>query len=111
MKMQRVNGKAVLILLGGAAVLGVAVHFAHGYQVRRNAHGVLEQAELAEAENDLARATAYLEQYLGLAPGDNDALARLGVLVDRQAKTAKARARAFYLLEQVLRRDGSLTDV
>src|SRR5256885_1979308 len=93
---KRVNGWAVLILAGGLAVLAVAVHFAHGYQVRRNARSLLEQAEHVESAGDLAQAAVYLEQYLGLERGDVDAQEQYARLLNQLAKTDRARFRAFY---------------
>jgi predicted Zn-dependent protease len=107
----RVNGKAVIILLGTFAALAVGVHFLHAYQLKRNAREVYAQALVMQEEGRLAEAVDYLDQFLGLAPGDNEALARLGVLLDELAKTSRARARAFYILEQVLRREADQPDI
>jgi tetratricopeptide (TPR) repeat protein len=106
-----VNLRALLVLLACALALGVGVHLVHGYQIKRNAGALLGQAEQAEQEAQPARAADYLGQYLGLEPGDNDALARYGVLLDKLARNPRQRLRPFYLLEQVLRRDGSRADV
>src|SRR5437764_782042 len=112
---QRVNGKAVLILLGSAVALTVSVYFVHGYQMKRNARGLFEQALLVEQEGQLARAAEYLDEYLGMAPDDhearNDAQARLGLILEQLAKTPRARAQAFFVLSQALRRDGQRKDV
>ncbi|MGH7171693.1 MAG: hypothetical protein ACRELG_15560, partial [Gemmataceae bacterium] len=51
-----VNLRAVLILAAGAIVFGVTVHFVHGFQVKRNARDLLEQAGQMEQEGHLAQA-------------------------------------------------------
>jgi tetratricopeptide (TPR) repeat protein len=107
----RVNVKAVIILLGTFAALAVGIHFLHAYQVKRNAGEVYAQALAMQEEGRLAEAVDYLDQFLGLAPGDNEALARLGILRDDLAKTPRARARAFIILEQVLRREADRNDI
>jgi tetratricopeptide (TPR) repeat protein len=107
----RVNGKAVIILLGTFAALAVGIHFLHAYQLKRNAREVYAQALALQEEGRLAEAVDYLDQFLGLAPGDNEALARLGILLDEVAKTSRARARAFFILEQVLRREADQPDI
>jgi tetratricopeptide (TPR) repeat protein len=108
---KHVNAKAVLILAGGCLVLGVATHFLHGFQVKRNARGLLEQATVVEQEGQPSKAVEFLDQYLGMVPDDNEALARYGVLLDGLAKTPRARVRAFFVLEQVVRRDGGRSDI
>jgi len=47
-------------------------HFLHGYQVRRNASGLLEQADRAEQEKEPIKALEYLSRYVGLVPADAD---------------------------------------
>jgi tetratricopeptide (TPR) repeat protein len=108
---KRVNVKAIVILTGGAVLLSAGVHFAHSFQVKRNAQGLSEQAALLEQEGKLGEATGYLGQYLGMVPDDTDALARLGLLLDQLAKSPRARMRPFFLLEQVLRRDGQRQEI
>jgi tetratricopeptide (TPR) repeat protein len=107
----RINLKAVVILAGSAAVLGLAIHFVHGFQVKRNAHALLEQADEVEREGRLARAADCLGLYLGLVPRDTDALARYGSLLTRLAQTTPDRVKAFLVLEQVLRRDRGRREV
>jgi tetratricopeptide (TPR) repeat protein len=107
-----VNRRAVRVLLACGAVLAVAVHLVHGFQVKRNARGLfLGQADRAEREGRLAQAADYLARYLSLEPGATDARARYGLLLDRLARTTPQRVRAFLVLEQALRQDGGRRDV
>jgi tetratricopeptide (TPR) repeat protein len=106
-----VNLKAVLVIAAVAASLAVGAHLVHGFQVKRNAHGLFERALQAEREGEPAQAVEHLERYLGLAPDDKDARARYGLLLFNQARNRAARLRAFLVLEDVLRRDPRRADV
>jgi tetratricopeptide (TPR) repeat protein len=108
---RKINLKAVLILSLSAAALGVGVYFVHGFQVRRNAKGVLEQALQAERDGQTKEALDYYEQYLGLAPDDNDALAKYALLRSRNVKTPRERVQVYLALERASHRDGNREDV
>src|SRR5207237_6464921 len=79
---KKLNVKFLGALAGAAAVLGVGVHGLHAYQVRRNASDLLGQATRAEQQGQPEQAAEELGRYLGLVPGDTDALARYGLLLD-----------------------------
>jgi tetratricopeptide (TPR) repeat protein len=104
---KKLNVRFVLYLLGSLAVLGTATHFLHGYQVQRNAHALLNQANLAQERGEISEATDYLERYLGLRPDDTDALAKFGELLadERFNKSLLAKYRAMLVLNKVLSRD------
>jgi tetratricopeptide (TPR) repeat protein len=104
---RRLNVKGLLALLGGVALFGIGAHFLHGYQVKRQAGSLREQAERAESHTDYRAAIGYLRRYLGFQPGDTDALARYGRLLARQevATTPRARLFAVSILEGALRRE------
>jgi len=42
------NLKFLACLLGGIVLLGTGIHFLHGFQVKRNASALLEQAKKKE---------------------------------------------------------------
>src|SRR5436305_6005263 len=90
--------------LAAILVLGVGVHFLHGFQVKRNAGALKEQAEKAEEAGDLRHAADYFRQYLGFVPGDTDALARRGLLLanEKLATSARACLEAYLVLDAVL---------
>src|SRR5262249_49457545 len=53
-----------------------------------------------------------LSRYLKFAPEDTESLARMGLLLDKQAvKNPALRERAFFVLDQVLRREPGRSDV
>ncbi|MCS7045013.1 MAG: hypothetical protein NZO58_01525, partial [Gemmataceae bacterium] len=74
---RRVNVRLLLWTIGTLAVLAVVVHAWHAYQVRRNAHYLLQRGQKALEEGRSAVGLAYLHQYLTLAPDDLDALEQL----------------------------------
>ncbi len=106
-----VNLKAVAILAAIATTSGVAVHFAHGYQVKRFGRDVIEQAAQAERDGQPADAAKCLEQYLGFVPDDIDTQARYALALKQSAKTRGQELRAFFVLEKVLRKDNDRNDI
>src|SRR5262249_26310001 len=93
------------------AVLGAGVHLVHGFQVKRNAKVLLEEATEAEQNNQPSKALECLGLYLGLQPQDNDALARYGTLLNKVAKSPRGLMQALFALEKVLRAEPDRTDV
>ena len=91
------------MVLGSCAALGVFIHLVHGFQVKRNARALLEQATVAEQEGRPEQAAEHLALYLGMAPHDTEALARYALLLHRLAREPKARLKAFFTLERALR--------
>jgi tetratricopeptide (TPR) repeat protein len=104
-----INLKGVLVVLGSALALGLAVHFLHAFQVRRNAGILLSQAEKAESAGQIPKAIDYLHRYLSLSPQSHEALARYGTLLadPSVAKTRRALEKAYLVLEQALRQEPS----
>ncbi|HEY7314568.1 MAG TPA: tetratricopeptide repeat protein [Gemmataceae bacterium] len=105
------NLKWAAALLAILVPLGTAVHFLHGYQVKRNAGSLRERAHQASAEGRDDQAAEYLGDYLRYVPGDDDALAEYGMLLDKSAKSPKAQLRAYLVLDRVLRRQPQRQDV
>jgi cellulose synthase operon protein C len=113
---KRVNFKALIILLGAMAVLGVGVHFLHAFQVKRNARDSYVRAErlykqakpekeggkLDEAKLD--EALLYLRQYLGMAPQDIEAQVMLGDWLN-ESPQFRQKQLALYAYDQVLGRE------
>jgi tetratricopeptide (TPR) repeat protein len=106
-----VNRKAVVILAASLVGLFLTVHLIHGFQVKRHARDLLEEADNVERDGQVGTAVNLLHQYLALVPGDTDALARYGLLLDRQARNRRERQLPLFLLEQVLRRDSTRTAI
>jgi cellulose synthase operon protein C len=112
--MRRLNVKRLACLILVTALLGGSTYFLHGFQVKRNAGSLLHQSEQAEKEGHLDKAADLMERYLGLVPGDMDALAKYGSLLDTLAEKTgrpKLRANAFFVLDRVVSRRPDAEDV
>jgi tetratricopeptide (TPR) repeat protein len=105
--MRRLNVKLFLGLVIGSALLTVAVVAVHELQADNISSALLWQAEQAEKQGRLKETARFLKRYLEFAPDDIDERARLGrLLADPSvAVTNRARARARFVIEQVLTRD------
>jgi len=113
------NVRLFVILAAATVVCLVGFHFLHKYQVRRNAYVFAREAERAQQRMETAmkeknlRAAQLasrdvvrnLSWYVRLAPDDVAAVERLGLLMADQADTSQAFARAFGMLERVVRQD------
>ena len=107
------------VLLVALALLAVGVHFLHAFQVARNAGVLLDQADQARQEADaakkagnaakaadsLAKAADYLGRYLGFHPDDADAVAKLGLVLEEQARSPLQKQRTFLVLDKAVRLD------
>jgi cellulose synthase operon protein C len=105
---KRINYKAVLAVFGILAVMAVALHFLHRFQVRRNAANLRELATVMEKEDKLKEAKDFWNAYVGMMPEDTDALVQYGTLLD---KTPAARGKTFSIFENVLRREPQRNDI
>jgi len=106
-----VNFKAVAILAVGALLFGLAVHFVHAYQMERRGRDLLAMVADAERDKQPDQTIVYLENYLGLVPDDFDAQAKYALLLKDTAKTRQQKIRAYFVLDQVLRRDRDRADI
>src|SRR5262249_47537682 len=86
-------------------------HLLHGFQLGRHARSFRAQGERALQNGDHARAILYLGRYLALEPADIQVEAQYGLALEKHAVTSGARLRAYYVLENVLRRDPDNLDV
>jgi tetratricopeptide (TPR) repeat protein len=108
------NVRFFACLLAIVAVFGIGVHFLHGFQVRRNASSLLDQADRTYKEGDYAKAKNYLKAYLKLQPRDDQVRARYALLLadeDKVATAPQALAEAFYALEDALLHAPERTDL
>lgn len=108
---RKVNVKFLGCFLLALLVLGGGVHLVHALQVKSNASGLRRQADLAQEQDRPEEAIKYLKRYLGYVPDDVDALAMLGLTLEKQTKTLKERRNVFLLLEEVLRKAPERRDV
>src|SRR5690242_5664268 len=98
---RRLDFKFLACLLAAVAVAAVGVHFLHAFQVHRNAHSLLQQADRAGEQGNPEKAAEYLRRYLVYAPGDTDARAKYGLTLAKAAKSAAEDEPAFLALSQV----------
>ena len=110
--MWRINARFLFIVLVVTIVLAGGVHLLHGYQLRRSSTALRERALALAEQADLERAIRYMSNYLHYEPNDVDALAHLGMWLDRMAeRQPRARLQAFLRLEEVLRKNPDREDV
>jgi tetratricopeptide (TPR) repeat protein len=89
---------AVIVLLSGAT------YAVHEYQVQRNAVTLLDSARRAEAENKLAKAAEFLNQYLNLKREDGKTWQWYAEVIDRlYPEGSPRREQVFLVYEQALR--------
>lgn len=115
-----------LLKLGIALlVVSAAIHFVHEWQIQKQVGVLLRQADLSrdeaarseEAGNVAGAATErerermYLERYLAVRDNDIDVRDRLARLMCKTAKSDRQVLEAFFVLEDVLRRDPSRDDL
>jgi tetratricopeptide (TPR) repeat protein len=105
------NIKFLVRLLAALLVLGVGLYLFYGYQVRRHAAALLARADRAEEQGQADRTVKYLERYLALEPNDHTILARLGLLLARQADSPGTRKRALVVLSDALRHSPGHADL
>jgi tetratricopeptide (TPR) repeat protein len=136
---RKLNVKFLACMILSLAACGVGVHFLHAYQVKRNAGALLDTAveaeknaldaekraseandlgNLTEAKHCLTEARHYLMEardclsnYVALAPWNDDALARLGFILEKTGKSPRELQRVYLMFEKVIRLDPSRNDV
>jgi cellulose synthase operon protein C len=101
--MRKLNLAFVLGVAAVAAVLGVGIHFAHAYQVRRNVSALLDRARRAEAGGNLAATEESLSQFLHIKRADGPTWLWYARIVDQQAPKGRERERVYLVHEQALR--------
>jgi len=101
---KKFNVRFFAVMVGALALLAGSIHYLHGYQVRRNARSLLDQARHAEESGHLNQAGGLFSTYLIYYPDDAATLAEYGALLDRQsALDPRARPRALRVLDKALR--------
>jgi tetratricopeptide (TPR) repeat protein len=117
----RFNVRFLAALLVVFIICGAGTHFLHGYQVKRNAGAFLDQADKAEQAAEGAegaeklahyrKAVQFLDRYLVYRASDTEARARLGMLLEKLARTPKDLTNTLLVYDAVLRRDPSRSDI
>jgi predicted Zn-dependent protease len=105
--MRKINTKFFVFLVITAALVSGAIFGLHQLQAGNISEALLWQASQAEKDGKLDRAAKYLGRYLEFAREDLDQREHLGtILSDPQlATTPQRRARARFVIEQVLAKD------
>jgi cellulose synthase operon protein C len=101
--MRRLNLGFLAVFLIAATVLGGGVHLVHGFQMRRNMAGLLQQGRRADSANDPAKAEQWLRSYLNLVPEDGAAWVWYAHLADRRNADPRWPERKFLVHEEALR--------
>ena len=94
---------ALILVVFGVAAFGV--HKLHSRQLGTMAATLREQADRARDQGRQDLYVRYLQQYIGYAGQDADALAELASVIAAQADTRKQKARLYLVLERVCRID------
>src|SRR5262249_32234585 len=87
---RRFTWKLFLSLLIGGGALGVGVHFLHAHQLEQMASRLRAQATAALQEGDYYSAGQFLTRFLAILPGDVDALAEYGLVLQIENKHERA---------------------
>jgi tetratricopeptide (TPR) repeat protein len=105
--MRKINTKFFVFLVIALALVAGAIFGMHQLQAGNIAEALLWQASQAEKEGKLDRAAKYLFRYLEFARDDLDQREHLGAILSepQMATTPQRRARARFVIEQVLAKD------
>jgi tetratricopeptide (TPR) repeat protein len=106
-----VDLKFLAVLLAAVALAFPGLYFLHGYQLRRTAPLVLEEAARAEQDGQPDRALEYLAYYHGCVPEDTDALLRYGRLLDERSVSPEQRRAVYRLFTEALQREPGRDEV
>ncbi len=106
-----INYRFVAILATASGVFFSSIYAIHGWQMRRNAGSLIELGERARESGDVGKAREYFDRYVGMVPGDSNALATLGVLLNESSDDQGTLRRVFAIYEDVLRSDPTREDI
>lgn len=107
----KLNLRFLICLIVGGLLLSALWYGVNRWQVRRHAANLLKQADLAESQQRLDRASRYVGLYVGLVPSDTEARTRYGLLLERLGNSPRAREGALAVFEQVLIREPGRADI
>lgn len=105
--MRKINLRFFIVLVVTVVALTGGVFGLHYLQAGNIANALLWQANQAEQEGKLDRAAKYLDRYLEFVRDDLDEREHLGMILSdpKLATTPQRRARARFVIEQVLAKD------
>src|SRR4051794_23770274 len=91
MRRRILNVKLLALVVGFGGVLGGAGYLVYRLQVGRTAKALLREAGLAGVKGDYGRAEQALRRCLAIRPGEQVALARYGLVLERQGTNPRVR--------------------
>jgi tetratricopeptide (TPR) repeat protein len=105
---RKLNVKLLACLVLPLILLGVGVHFLHGFQVSRNADFLLRRAQKAKDEGNLKEQKKYLELYIGYVGNDPKAQAEFALVTNELTgpNSRTGQQWALTLMEQAVRKEG-----
>jgi tetratricopeptide (TPR) repeat protein len=103
---RQLNTRLLFWVVGSFAVAATAVHFLHAYQVRQNVGAYLQQAELALAKGDKAKAIKYWRGYFAMVDrADLQVLIHFTNTLDELARSPRERFEVWHKINEILGRD------
>ena len=103
--------KRLAILIAVLGLIGGTGFFVHGFQIQRLARSVVEQADRAKKEGDLAKAELLLKGHLVNVPDDLDVQFQYANLLLEIAKTPARQEQALGIYYGILKRSPGLVTV
>ena len=105
--MRAFNVRLFIVVSLAGVLIAATVYYVHRNQVRRHATMYLNEARKAHDEGRLSDAVRFAQKYVSLRPTDSEGLAEYGRLLIEIG----AIERAFFVYDQLLRRDPGRSDV
>jgi tetratricopeptide (TPR) repeat protein len=108
---EQLNKRLLTQIVAVSVVLAAGVFLLNRIQVRRSAPELRALAQAAQSQGRPDRAARLLSQYLSFAPGDTEARAEYGSLLETTSDTPAARREAIAAFEAILLDDPGRTDI
>lgn len=100
---RKLNVRLLAIVAAALFITAVVSHYLHAYQLKRNAHLLLEFGDEAAEQKKYGKALNYYSQYLAFMPGDVDTLRKYCQALDARAGSVDERVELVLKMEEVLR--------
>lgn len=106
-----INQRLFLRLCILVAAFAIGLHVVHAIQADRIPDALLRQAERATQDGKPDKAIAFTQHYLVFRPNDQQAIMRLGELMQERAKSSKELLSVVALYEKILREDPKQNEI
>ena len=110
-KERRLNFLLLAAIVLPTLLLGAGISQLHSFQISRNSHALVAQAERAESNGDLARAQDCLRQFLEFHPNHAEALVKYGLIRAARDRTVDDRKQTIRAFQRALRVDPDRSDI